>query len=139
MLLPVVVAATILVAIAVLHFYWAFGGQWGMGLVLPENTNGVRVLNPGTLATLVVAVGLLFFALVVIGNTGIFDSWVSRTLVVWLTRGVAAVFALRAIGDFHYVGLFRKIKQTPFGRRDARLYTPLCVVLCVLCLLATLS
>ncbi|QJB33027.1 DUF3995 domain-containing protein [Chitinophaga oryzae] len=136
MLLPAVVAATILVVLSAIHFYWAFGGRRGMGEALPVNAAGELMLTPGAGGTFIVALGLLFFALAAIGNTGAFDAWVSRRLIMWTTRGVAAVFALRAIGDFKYVGLFRKVKTTPFGRRDMRYFTPLCIVLCVLCLLA---
>lgn len=107
-----------------------------MGEALPVNAAGELMLTPGAGGTFIVALGLLFFALAAIGNTGAFDAWVSRRLIMWTTRGVAAVFALRAIGDFKYVGLFRKVKTTPFGRRDMRYFTPLCIVLCVLCLLA---
>nr|WP_295864846.1 DUF3995 domain-containing protein [uncultured Chitinophaga sp.] len=136
MLLPAVVAATILVVISAIHFYWAFGGRWGMDKALPVNAAGELMLTPGAGATFIVAFGVLFFALVAIGNTGAFDAWVSRRLIGWTTRGIAAIFALRAIGDFKYVGLFRKVKTTPFGRRDTRYFTPLCILLCLLCLLA---
>ncbi|MGN7821389.1 DUF3995 domain-containing protein [Chitinophaga sp. 22536] len=137
MLLPAVVAATIFVIISAIHFYWAFGGRWGIGKVVPVNTAGEPMLNPGAAGTFVVAFGLLFFALVLTANTGVFDQLVNRTVVIWATRGIAAIFALRAIGDFKYVGLFRKVKTTPFARKDMLLFTPLCIVLCVLCLLAT--
>lgn len=138
MLLPAVAAATILIVISVIHFYWAFGGRRGMGKALPVNTAGEFMLAPGAGTTFIVALGLLFFAVVTIGTTGVFDGRISRGLIIWLTRGIAGIFALRAIGDFKYVGLFRKVKTTPFSRRDALYFTPLCIVLCILCLLATL-
>lgn len=136
MLLPAVAAATIFVVISAIHFYWAFGGQWGVGKVVPVNTAGERMLNPGAAGTFIVALGLLFFALTLTANTGVFDHLVSRKIVSWTTRGIAVIFAIRAIGDFKYVGLFRKVKTTPFARNDARLFTPLCIVLCILCLLS---
>lgn len=139
MLIPAVAAATILVVISAIHFYWAFGGRRGMGKALPVNTAGELMLNPGAGATFIVALGLLFFAVVAVGTTGVFDGRISRSPIIWASRGIAAIFALRAIGDFKYVGLFRKVKTTPFGRRDRLYFTPLCIVLCVLCLLATLS
>lgn len=136
MLLPAVVAATIFVFLSAIHFYWAFGGRWGMGKAVPVNAAGEPMLKPGAVGTFIVALGLLFFALVLTANTGAFDNLINRRIVIWATRGIAVIFALRAIGDFKYVGLFRKVKQTPFGRRDTLLFTPLCLVLCMLCLLA---
>ena len=40
---------------------------------------------------------------------------------------LATLFALRAVGDFRYVGLFRRVRGTPFARWDQWLFTPLCV------------
>jgi hypothetical protein len=47
----------------------------------------------------------------------------------WL---IAAVFALRAIGDFRYIGFFKRIRDTRFARLDTLAYSPLCAVLAVL-------
>ena len=44
----------------------------------------------------------------------------------------AAMFALRAIGDFRYVGFFKRIRDTRFARLDTLAYSPLCAVLAVL-------
>ncbi|MBC9911850.1 DUF3995 domain-containing protein [Chitinophaga varians] len=136
MLLPAVVAATIFVVISAIHFYWAFGGQWGVREAVPVNTAGEPMLHPGAAGTFIVALGLLFFAAVLTANTGVFDDLASRKIVSWTTRGIAVIFAIRAIGDFKYVGLFRKVRATPFARKDTVLFTPLCIVLCILCLLA---
>jgi hypothetical protein len=50
-------------------------------------------------------------------------------IAVWL---LAAVFALRAIGDFRYVGFFKRVRNTGFARLDTRAYSPLCAGLAVL-------
>lgn len=44
-------------------------------------------------------------------------------LMLWLAAGL---FALRVVGDFRYVGLFRSIRKTAFARMDRIFYTPLC-------------
>jgi hypothetical protein len=41
---------------------------------------------------------------------------------------IAVVFALRCLGDFRYVGLFRRVRGTDFAAMDAKLFTPLCGV-----------
>jgi hypothetical protein len=47
----------------------------------------------------------------------------------WL---IAAVFALRAIGDFRYVGFFKRIRDSRFARLDTLAYSPLCACLALL-------
>lgn len=42
---------------------------------------------------------------------------------------VAVIFLLRAIGDFRYIGLIKRRKQSLFALWDIRLYTPLCLIL----------
>ena len=48
------------------------------------------------------------------------------------SAGVTAALLLRGIGDFRYVGLFKRERATPFGRMDTRLYTPLVLGLAAL-------
>ena len=38
----------------------------------------------------------------------------------------------RGIGDFRYVGFFKRVKGSLFATRDTYLYSPLCMVLAVL-------
>ena len=51
----------------------------------------------------------------------------------WLgTVGPAAVgivLLARAVGDFRYVGFFKRIHGTGFAIMDTRLYSPLCLLL----------
>jgi hypothetical protein len=47
----------------------------------------------------------------------------------WL---IAAAFALRAIGDFRYVGFFKRIRGSRFARLDTFAYSPLCAFLALL-------
>ena len=41
---------------------------------------------------------------------------------------LALVFALRAIGDFRYVGFFKSLGDDPFRAWDTWLFSPLCLV-----------
>ena len=99
--------------ISSIHFYWAFGGNWGSDAVLPtKDDNNTKVLNPSILPTLIVAFGLLGFGLHILIISGLiaFDipQWLSN-YGLWI---IASIFTLRAIGDFKYVGFFKKIKLT---------------------------
>jgi hypothetical protein len=42
---------------------------------------------------------------------------------------LAILFALRAMGDFHYVGFFKKVKSTPFALYDTKYFSPFCLYL----------
>jgi len=121
--------------ISLIHFYWAFGGKWGSNNVVPTQTdNRTKVLNPSVQSTLVVAIGLLAFGLFTLFASGLtviaLPTWISN-MGRWM---IVVVFSLRAIGDFKYVGFFKKIKQTTFGINDTKYFSPLCLVIAILTL-----
>lgn len=117
----------ILFILAVIHVYWAFGGEVGSSVV--PSQSGQVLFKPGPLATLLVAAALLTASLLSLIRAGLMPSflpdWIPLTGV-WF---IGAVFALRAIGEGRYVGLFKQIKDTAFARMDTLIYSPLCFVL----------
>jgi Protein of unknown function (DUF3995) len=124
-------AATILVILGVLHLYWAVGGQWGKGAALPEH-EGRPVWRPSALGTGLVALGLFTMAallLMRIGWLGAYPEARSVHVGVWL---MAAILWLRALGDFRYVGFFKRVRGTRFARLDTLIYSPLCLLLALL-------
>ena len=118
-----------------LHFYWAIGGKRWFIDTLPTSSSGVKKLNPGMIAGLVIASGLLFFAIIIIGNQGLFDKYISRNYFHYGTLIIAVIFLLRAIGDFKYVGFFKKVKQTKFATNDSKIYSPLCLFIAIVSLI----
>lgn len=119
----------ILIILSLLHIYWAFGGLWGKDLAVPTNRSGQKLFMPSVLSTLIVAVGLLIFALC---NLSIQFSAVLPLNPLFLKYGILVIgliFLLRAIGDFNYVGLMKKYKTSDFARHDRLFYTPLCLTL----------
>ncbi|HMX40601.1 MAG TPA: DUF3995 domain-containing protein [Saprospiraceae bacterium] len=119
--------ALIFTALGGLHLYWMGGGRWGLRQALPSTPSGAPLFQPGLVACAVVGVGLMgfavFWAMLASGEPLPFGA--GR----WGTWASAAIFSLRAVGDFRYVGLFRRVRDTDFGRMDGRWYTPLCVYL----------
>jgi len=101
------------------HIYWAFGGKWAAKGVLPTK-DGVKKLNPSPFGTLVVAAGLGLFA---------FISGVDLVEYRWGYLVLSILFGLRVIGDFRYVGLFKKVKDSVFARKDTAIFIPLCIYL----------
>lgn len=138
-----VVASILLVviffALSGIHFNWAFGGQWGFNVALPTKSDGQRVLNPRKIDSAIVGVGLLSFGLYYLFRLG----FVSVLLPLWTIKYVGwivpVVFFARAIGDFKYVGFFRKVVQTDFSRADAKYFSPLCLLIGLLALGVQLS
>jgi len=125
--------ALILLFISGIHFYWAFGGRRWLNSVIPEMKNK-PIFAPGKIATLLVAVGLMFFALIHLStenaDIAISPMFVKSTLLI-----IAGIFFLRAIGDFNYVGFFKKVKDSTFAKNDSYYYSPLCLLLSVNALL----
>ncbi len=119
----------IFVVLSVVHFYWAFGGKWGIDSALPTNEDGVRVLNPRAIESAIVGVGLLLFAIFYLVRTGVLSITLPSWLILYAGWILPSIFLLRVIGDFKYVGLFKKLKSTKFAKKDTRYFIPLCAFL----------
>ncbi len=115
--------------LAGIHLYWGVGGNWGSKAVIPTNYNGDQVLNPGLKECIVVMLGFLLATFLLWEKTGWLPSILPEK---WTRYGIIVmivVFFIRSIGDFRYVGFFKKIKGTPFAVLDTRLFSPLCFLL----------
>jgi len=121
--------ASVFIALALLHFSWALGNEWGFDAALPKKENGERLMTPRKVDSFIVGIGLLGIAVYYLAM----GKWIALGLPEWLMNyglwAIAAIFLLRAIGEFRYVGLFKKITTTDFARLDTRLYSPLCLFL----------
>ncbi len=122
--------ATIFTLLGCLHLFWMFGGKWGLAQSYPTSESGDKqMLNPGPVACLGVALGLLGFAFYNCSlGIGFVQSQPFRATR-WVIWAIAGIFLLRALGDFRYVGFFKKVKNTEFGRMDTKWYAPLCLYL----------
>lgn len=120
--------ATVLVALALLHLYWMVRGV-GTGTAVPTRTDGTPLFRPGRVASLTVALALGAAALLVLLRARLIDLGLPLVMVRLGTWGVAVAFAARTVGDFHFVGLFKSVRGTPFARWDDRLFTPLCLAI----------
>lgn len=131
MLLPLIVwvNALILSLLGLLHFYWATGGKWGADKAIPAELTGKKLFIPGPMVCIAVGTGLMIMALflvsVSVDSMVFLPDWLNKTGIVLL----AFIFTARAIGEFRYVGFFKKIKGTDFARLDTRFYSPLCLYL----------
>ncbi len=114
------------------HLYWVFGGKRGLKQSLPSDSEGIAVLKPGKFGTLVVAVILLSLSTFYLMHVGLIHLHLPKFLNENLGYIISVMFLLRAIGDFKYVGITKKIKNTEFAAYDTKLFTPLCLVIAIL-------
>lgn len=124
-----IAVAAVLVTLALVHVYWALGGRAGAAATVPMRAGGAPVFVPGRTATLVVAVALGMAAVLVLGRAGVAPRVLPAVAYRWGAWVLGAVFALRSVGDFRYMGLFKRQRGTRFAALDTRLYTPLCAAL----------
>ncbi len=122
-----VILSLVFLLLGIIHLNWALGNSWGLDKALPTNEKGETIFKPGTGMTLMVALGLMICAAFYFINPepGNQKNWIFE----WGRLIIPALFTLRAIGDFRYVGLFKKIKNTTFAKMDTKLYTPLCIII----------
>ena len=127
-----IVLSIIFISLAFLHFYWGISGKpVGDGMV-PTNEKNEKLLNPKPLDCFVVAIGLLSFAWFVL----IRSELVIMHLPKWLLNSglgvITFIFLIRAIGDFKYIGLFKRIKHSKFAKLDTQYFSPLCLLIALI-------
>ncbi|KRE56753.1 DUF3995 domain-containing protein [Paenibacillus sp. Soil750] len=127
--LLVYVSATFLVLISLIHVYWAFGGRWGSRASLPQTKDGAAIFLPRKPETLAVAVLMLGVCTVLVAQSETLSFLQANSFTKWSCILCGSVFFLRAIGDFNYLGFFKRVKHTAFSYYDTRFYSPLCLFL----------
>ena len=134
--IALMLSAAVLGIAALWHFYWAFGGTKGLIVAVPETpaghdgTGGGPVFKPSPLATILVAVAITSIAALYAAiASGTFNA-TGYTRWAGLSAGaLGLVFIVRAIGDFNYVGFFKRRTGTLFADADSRYFSPLCLFL----------
>ena len=122
-----IITIILLSTMGLLHFYWVVGGKLGLEKVIPTNEAGEKFFNPSNFATTIVGIVLLGFAyLAYCLGFAIFEE---NSICSYLGNIVSIIFFLRVIGDFKMVGIFKRIKTTPFAKYDTLLFIPLCLYL----------
>ena len=136
MIIPALLIA-VFTGLAVIHIYWAFGGNLGKNAAIPES-DGIPLFSPSPALTLLVSVLLLFCALLI----AVLARWLTLPITNQLITGLgvllAVVFAIRAVGEFKYTGFFKRVRGTRFAQLDSLVYSPLCLLISVGVLLVVL-
>jgi hypothetical protein len=69
----------------------------------------------------------LLFSIILLAQSGYLSFYHPDALTKWGCVVIASIFILRIIGDFHNLGIFKKIKGTRFSKYDTWMYIPLCL------------
>ena len=125
---------TIFAAIALVHVYWALGGEWAAVAAVPQvpQEGGTQLrpaFKPRGWLTLLVAAALMVIALLVCLRVGWWLPQVHHQVLQWVISAIALLLFARAIGDSELVGFFKEVKGSRFAGWDTWVYSPLCVVL----------
>ncbi len=123
-----VVVCSVFVVLGLWHFRMAFAGSSGESAAVPS-LDGRPLFVPSTKSTVAVGVVLVLFAALVAATSGILSLGLPRPLLSWLSYALALGLFARAIGEFKYVGFFKKVRGSRFARMDTLLYSPLCLLL----------
>ena len=118
--------------LAAIHFHWVFGGSFGFAASLPTKATGERVLNPKKFDSAVVAIALTIFGLFYLVKGNLININLPTWVFTYFTWIIPAIFLLRAMGDFKYIGFFKRVKTTDFARLDNIFFSPLCLIIGVL-------
>jgi hypothetical protein len=122
------ITCAIFVILALWHFRMAYSPQTGESAAVPS-VEGKPLFTPSRTATFFVGIALLGCAALVGATAGFFQAGVPPAFLRWTSSALALGLLARGIGDFRYVGLFKKVRGSPFARMDNWLYSPLCLLL----------
>ena len=118
------------VILALWHFYMALVPGSGTAGAVPS-VEGRPLFTPSRKATVGVGVVLLLFSALVAATAGLISVGLSRKALSWLSFTLAIGLLARAVGEFKYVGFFKRVRGSRFARLDTLLYSPLCLLLAI--------
>ena len=127
--LPALLSVVFLM-LAVWHFYMAWAPATGASGAVPS-VDGKPLFVPSTRATVAVGVVLLMCAVLVAAAGGVLLLDVPVVALRWLSFALALGLLARAVGDFRYVGFFKRERGSRFASFDSLMYSPLCLLLAV--------
>jgi len=116
------------VALALWHFRMALSPSQGMSGAVPSES-GKPLFVPSVRATLAVGLVLLVFACLVAATAGFVEVGLPVRLLTWSCYALSLGLFARAVGEFKYVGFFKRVRGSKFARLDTLLYSPLCLLL----------
>ncbi len=113
--------------LSLIHFYWLLGGKWGLNKVIPTKEYQANIISIPKFATFLVGAVLMIFGILYLVKSGLVNFEIPGFLLQFSYWFIPSIFVLRAMGEFKYVGFFKKIKNTVFAKADTKYFSPLCL------------
>ncbi len=126
-----ILLSLILIAHGIIYFNWVIGGTFGFAESLPTKESGERVLNPKRIDSAIVGIGLTAFGIFYTLKSGLIEHNLPEWIMKYGGWIIPSIFLLRAIGEFKYLGFFKSVKNTNFGKLDTKLFAPLCLLIAI--------
>ncbi|MGC5328053.1 DUF3995 domain-containing protein [Brevibacillus sp. SYSU BS000544] len=123
-----VLVSLCLVVIGSIHVYWIFGGKKGAAAAIPTKDN-IPLFKPTIAGTAFVAILLWIASVMLLIRASVLHASIPEWIASWFCWAMVVAFYGRVIGEFHWVGIFKKYKHSTFARYDTKLFTPLCFLL----------
>jgi hypothetical protein len=118
----------VFLALALWHFRMALSPAGGASGAVPS-VGGKPLFVPSTRATVAVGVLLLACAVLVAATAGFVRVGISPRVLSWASFALALGLFARAVGEFKYVGFFKRVRGSRFAELDTLVYSPLCLLL----------
>ena len=127
-----ILLSLILIVLGMIHLNWVIGGKFGYVESLPTKENGERVLNPKKIDSAIIGIGLIAFGIFYMIESGLIEYNLPEWIIKYGSWIIPIIFLLRAVGEFKYVGFFKSVRKTEFGKLDTKLFSPLCLTIGIL-------
>ncbi|EIJ40307.1 hypothetical protein JoomaDRAFT_3362 [Galbibacter orientalis DSM 19592] len=127
-----ILLSLILIVLGMIHLNWVIGGKFGYVESLPTKENGERVLNPKKIDSAIIGIGLIAFGIFYMIESGLIEYSLPEWIIKYRGWIIPIIFLLRAVGEFKYVGFFKSVRKTDFGKLDTKLFSPLCLIIGIL-------
>jgi high-affinity Fe2+/Pb2+ permease len=123
-----IIVCSVFVILGLWHFYMAVSGFSGESAAVPSQ-HGKPIFVPSAATSVAVGITLLLFAALVLATSGVLSLGIPQNVLSWFSNGLALGLFARAVGEFKYVGFFKKVRGSRFARMDTWVYSPLCLLL----------
>jgi hypothetical protein len=124
------IVTVVFMALALWHFRMALSPAGSMSGAVPSES-GKPLFVPSAKATLAIGVVLVVFAVLVAATSGLINVGLPVRVLSWSSYALALGLLARTVGEFKYVGFFKRVRGSRFARLDTLVYSPLCLLLAV--------
>lgn len=122
------IVSLVFAVLALWHFYMASRTMSGETGAVPS-AGGKPLFVPSRKSTVAVGLVLALFAGLVAATGGLVSVGMPATALSWLSYALAIGLLARAVGEFKYVGFFKRVRGSRFAALDTWVYSPLCLLL----------